>query len=111
MTWTADRHREIRAVRLAAGRCAECERRRVPGERELCTWCAARAAKSRRRYRTSPKGRATERARLSRRRAELAAARLCRRACGAPAVPGRSSCARHLEADKVAAAMRPEASR
>lgn len=111
MTWTADQHREIRAARLAAGLCTECRRRRVPGERELCAWCAARAAKSRRRYRTSPKGRATERARLARRRAELASKRLCRRGCGAPAVPGRSSCAVHLERDKVAAALRPEVRR
>jgi len=111
MTWTADQHREIRTARLAAGLCVECKRRRVPGERDLCAWCADRAAKSRRRYRRSPKGRATERARLARRRSELAAKGLCRRACGAPVVPGRSSCARHLEADKIAAALRPEVRR
>jgi DNA modification methylase len=41
-----------------------------------------------------------------RRYERLAAAGMCRRACGTPVVPGFASCARCIEADKVAAGLR-----
>lgn len=109
MSWTAEHRRKVREQRLAAGLCVPCGKPRVPGERERCDRCEERHRKARRRYRRSAKGRQTERARLARRYERLAAAGLCRRACGAPAVPGFASCAAHLEADKVAVHLRAEA--
>lgn len=108
MSWTAEHRRKVREQRLADGLCVPCGKPRVPGERERCDRCEERHRKARRRYSRSARGRKAERARLARRYERTAAAGMCRRRCGAPAVPGRASCADHLEADKVAAGLRQE---
>lgn len=91
---------ERRARRRAQGLCLECEEPRTHGTR--CERHYQRALDTARAWRSSPKGRARDRAWKRRQYRKLKRKGLCQGRCGKPAEPGRARCADCALAQKIA---------